>query len=91
MDRLRKYLNSRIMALVNNISKAEERLYEARKAENDRISRMGWGYGMRHSKINFSTSKSDRIAKRIASLRSDIGKMRKALEFVESMEDTAKK
>lgn len=86
MNNLRKYLDNRIKSLENIISRAERRLYEAHKAENDRIARMGWGYGMRHSKINFSTSKSDCIAKRITSLRSDLENMRKTLVFVESME-----
>lgn len=84
MDNLRKYLESRIASIKANISKAEDRLRDANNAETQVITRRGWGYGMRHSKIGFSTTKSDRIKERIESLRSNLDKMQKTLEFIDN-------
>ena len=53
--------------------------------ESRAASRMGWGYGMRHSKLNFSTSKSDRIKERINSLKVNLDKIQRTIEFVKSM------
>ena len=77
MENLRKYLESRITSVKANIAKAEDRLCDANNAETQVISRRGWGYGMRHSKIGFSTTKSDRIQERINSLRSDLDKCKR--------------
>lgn len=84
MDNLRKYLESRIAGIKANISKAEDRLRDANNAETQVITRRGWGYGMRHSKIGFSTTKSDRIKERIESLRSNLDKMQKTLKFIDN-------
>lgn len=32
----------------------------------------GWGYGMRHSKIGFSTTKSDSLRNRIAKVENEL-------------------
>ncbi len=85
MENLRKYLETRIANLKASISKAEDRLYDANKAETELIARRGWGYGMRHSKIGFSTTKSDRIQERIASLRTDLDKLQKTLDYVKQL------
>lgn len=85
MDNLRKYLESRIASIKVSISKAEDRLCDANNAETEVIARRGWGYGMRHSKIGFSTTKSDRIKERIESLRSNLDKMQKILEFINNL------
>ena len=81
MKNLCKYLESRIASLKVKILKAENRLSEANKAETEMIARRGWGYGMRHSKIGFSTAKSDRIKERIGELKSDLDKMQKCLDY----------
>ena len=78
MESTLKYLESRA-------AKAEDRLIDANRAEVERVARMGWGYGMRHSKLNCSTSKSDRIKERINSLKVNLDKVQRTIEFVKSM------
>lgn len=78
-------VESRAASIKTSISNAEDHLFDANRAETERISRMGWGYGMRHSKLNFSTSKSDRIKERINSLKVNLDKVQRTIEFVKSM------
>lgn len=85
MENALKYLESRAASIKASLSKAEDRLIDANRAETERIARMGWGYGMRHSKLNFSTSKSDRITERINVLKSNLGKVQRTIEFVKSL------
>lgn len=85
MENTLKYLESRVASIKTSISKAEERLIDANRAETERVGRMGWGYGMRHSKLNFSTSKSDRIKERINNLKATLDKIQRTIEFVRSM------
>ena len=85
MENILKHLESRAASIKTNISKAEDRLIDANRAEVERVARMGWGYGMRHSKLNFSTSKSDRIKERINSLKVNLDKIQRTIEFVKSM------
>ena len=85
MESTLKYLESRAASIKTSISKAEDRLFDANRAETERIARMGWGHGMRHSKLNFSTSKSDRIKERINSLKVNLDKVQRTIEFVKSM------
>jgi hypothetical protein len=85
MESILKYLESRAASIKTSISNAEDRLFDANRAETERISRMGWGYGMRHSKLNFSTSQSDRIKERINSLKVNLDKIQRTIEFVKSM------
>ena len=85
MENVLKYLESRAASIKASISKAEDRLTDTNRAETERIARMGWGYGMRHSKLNFSTSKSDRITERINVLKSSLGKVQRTIEFVKSL------
>lgn len=85
MDRVIRYLELRAESVKASISKSEERLIEAGRAETERVRRMGWGYGMRHGKLNFSTSRSDRIKERIGNLRETLDKIQRTIEFVKSM------
>ena len=85
MENTLKYLESRAESIKTSISKAEDRLIDANRAETERYARMGWGYGMRHSELNFSTSKSDRIKERINSLKVNLDKVQRTIEFVKSM------
>jgi hypothetical protein len=85
MESTLKYLESRAASIKTSISKAEDRLIDANRAEVERVARMGWGYGMRHSKLNCSTSKSDRIKERINSLKVNLDKVQRTIEFVKSM------
>ena len=82
MESTLKYLESRAASIKTSISKAEDRLIDANRAEVERVARMGWGYGMRHSKLNCSTSKSDRIKERINSLKVNLDKVQRTIEFV---------
>lgn len=85
MENTLKYLESRAASLKTSISKAEDRLIDANRAETERFARIGWGSGMRHSKINFSTSKSDRIKERINGLKATLDKIQRTIEFVKSI------
>lgn len=85
MENTLKYLESRAVSIKDSISKAKERLIEANSAQTERVARMGWGYGMRHSKLSFSTSKSDRIKERINSLKDALDKIQQTIEFVKSI------
>ena len=85
MESKLKYLESRAASIKTSISKAEDRLIDANRAEVERVARMGWGYGMRHSKLNCSTSKSDRIKECINSLKVNLDKVQRTIEFVKSM------
>lgn len=85
MENTLKYLESRAASIKTSISKTEDRLFDANRAETERVARMGWGYGMRHSKLNFSTSKSDRIKERINSLKANLDKIQRTIEFVKSI------
>ena len=85
MDRVIEYLESRAASVKASISKSEDRLIDANRAEPERVAKMGWGYGMRHSKFNFSSSKSDRIKERIRKLSGTLDKIQRTIEFVKSM------
>lgn len=50
----------------------EEKYYEACQKEHERINNMGWGYGMRNAKINFSTRKSDELREKIEKCNKEI-------------------
>lgn len=58
--------------LKHKLSDLESKLIDAQIAEHERLNNMGFGYGMRHAKINFSTRKSDRIKERIAKVKQQI-------------------
>ena len=85
MEHALKYLEARAASIKTSILKAEDRLIDANRAETERYARMGWGYGMRHSKLNFSTSKSDRIKERINNLKVNLDKVQRTIEFVKSL------
>lgn len=54
----------------------EDKLWEAEKKETERFSRIGWGTGMRCSKINFSTRRSDSLRERIKEVDRQIAELR---------------
>lgn len=56
---------TKIVKLKDKLETLEQKLFNAKCEENERLNRMGWGYGMRHAKISFSTRKSDRLKERI--------------------------
>lgn len=55
----------KIEALKLKIEKQKERLYLEQQEQNRKFSNLGWGAGMRRSKISISTSKEDTIKERI--------------------------
>lgn len=60
-----KQRQAKLAKLKDKLTSLEDKLFAAKCEENEKINRMGWGYGMRHAKIGFSTRKSDRIKERI--------------------------
>jgi flagellar biosynthesis/type III secretory pathway protein FliH len=70
----------KIKKLSNRKEQLEEKYYYACKKEHERINNMGWGYGMRHSKINFSTRKSDSIRKKIEMCDMEIQQLKNEMQ-----------
>lgn len=62
--------------LRRKLSDLESKLFEERCRQNEMLERRGWGYGMTHSKIGFSTRREDSIKERIEEVKEQI----KALE-----------
>ena len=56
-------------------SDLEHRLYLEQCRQHERINNMGWGYGMRHAKLNFSTTKEDRLLERIEKVDKQIAEL----------------
>ncbi len=52
--------------LLNKRERLQERLSKEEQREREILSRRGWGYGMRNSKIGFSTRKSDELKEKIS-------------------------
>jgi len=66
----------RTQRLLEKKKELEERLHDETIREHRRIDGMGFGYGMRHARINFSTLKSDRLRERIKKLEDEIESLR---------------
>ena len=58
-------IQSDIDKLLNKRNQLEDKLFDAKIKENERWNRLGWGSGMRLSKINVSTRKSDSIKEKM--------------------------
>ena len=54
------------------ISQLEDSLAKEMERQREVLRRQGWGYGMRHVKIGVSTTKSDRLKARIATLKEQL-------------------
>lgn len=50
----------------------ESKLYYERRRQTEMLARQGIGYGMRHSKIGFSTRREDSIKERIEKVKEQI-------------------
>ena len=68
----RKKIEAQLEAKRIMLEKLKEKLYEAERRETELIARRGWGYGMRYSKIGFSTRVSDNLKARIERCSSEI-------------------
>lgn len=66
----------KIQKLLEKKSDLEHKLYEEQVRQHQRINNMGWGYGMRHAKINFSTTKEDRLQERIEKIDKQIAELK---------------
>jgi hypothetical protein len=58
--------------LKRKLSDLESKLVDERCKPNEMLERRGFGYGMRHSKIGFSTSREDSIKERIEKVKEQI-------------------
>ncbi len=67
----------RLKKLQEKKSDLEHRLYLEQCRQHERINNMGWGYGMRHAKLNFSTTKEERILQRIEKVEKQIAELSK--------------
>lgn len=65
----------KIQKLLEKKSDLEHKLYEEQLRQHQRINNMGWGYGMRHAKLNFSTTKEDRLQARIEKIDKQIAEL----------------
>jgi len=50
----------------------ESKLFDERYRQNKMLANRGWGYGMRRSKIGFSTRREDSIKERIKEVKEQI-------------------
>lgn len=67
--------SERLQKLLEKKSDLENKLYEEQLRQHQRINSMGWGYGMRHAKLNFSTTKEDRLQARIEKIDKQIAEL----------------
>lgn len=58
--------------LKKKLSDLESKLYDEQCKQHKQLENRGWGYGMRHSKIGFSTKREDTLKERIAKIREQI-------------------
>lgn len=58
--------------LKRKLSDLESKLFEERCKQNEMLERRGWGYGMTHSRIGFSTRCEDSIKERIEEVKEQI-------------------
>lgn len=67
---------TKLYKLKRKLSDLESKLFDERCRQNEMLERRGWGYGMRHSKIGYSTRREYSIKERIEEVKEQI----KALE-----------
>lgn len=58
--------------LKRKLSDLESKLFDERCRQNKMLDKQGWGYGMTHSKIGFSTRREDSIKERIEKVKEQI-------------------
>ena len=58
--------------LKRKLSELESKLFDERCRQNTSLNNRGGGYGMRHSKIGFSTRREDSIKERIEEVKQQI-------------------
>lgn len=63
---------TKLNKLERKLSDLESKLFDERCRQNEILNNRGWGHGMRHSKIGFSTSREDSIKERIEKVKEQI-------------------
>jgi hypothetical protein len=72
-------LEDRIKKLEDKKSDLESKLFEAKLKTNEKWNNIGWGSGMRRSKLNVSTSREDSLKERIKVIEEEIYETKKTL------------
>lgn len=62
----------KIETIQRQIERCEASLAKAVENEIRVLNNRGWGYGMRHAKIGFSTRKSDKLKSRLENLKQEL-------------------
>lgn len=65
-------METKLDKLKRKLSELESKLFDERCRQNEMLERRGFGYGMTHSKIGFSTSREDAIKERIKKVKEQI-------------------
>jgi hypothetical protein len=65
-------LEDKLTKLENKKSDLESKLFDARLKTNEKWNNMGWGSGMRKSKLNLSTTREDSLKERIKAVEQEI-------------------
>lgn len=70
-----KQKQTKLIKLKAKLESLEERYRQADREETEKLNRRGWGYGMRHAKIGFSTRKTDHLKERIKNVKAQISEL----------------
>lgn len=62
----------KVLKLRNKLSDLKEKLSVANERENQVLANRGWGYAQRHTKIGFSTTRSDSLKARIDVVKEEL-------------------
>jgi hypothetical protein len=65
-------LEDKLTKLENKKSDLESKLFDAKLISNEKWNNMGWGSGMRKSKLNLSTTREDSLKERIKVVEEEI-------------------
>ena len=72
---------TQIQKYQERLSSLEDRLHKEQVEEHKKIENLGWGAGMRKTKVSISTTKSDRTLVQIRKVKTRI----RALEHLKKM------
>lgn len=71
----------KISALKEKLSTLKDKLHDAKVESNQKFSNLGWGAGMRKSKLNVSTKKEDSIQSRINKIEDELKSLQNSSSF----------
>ena len=72
-------LEEKLTKLEKKKSDLESKLFEAKLVENEKFNNLGWGAGMRRSKISISYTKTDSLKERIKVVEKEIEGVKKEI------------